>query len=157
MTQSLTKRERVIYWLATGAVCAVMVFSAINFNLKEPLGPMKGAFKHLGYPDYFRIELTIAKTLGVLALLIPIVPIRVKEFAYAGFAITLASASIAHFSVGDPALFVVDPLFFLAALIVSYVGFQKKIRGETEPQRPERRLNRSGDGLTAARVTRQSA
>ena len=156
MTQTLTKRERVIYWLSTGAVCAVMVFSAINFNLKVPLGPMKGAFRHLGYPDYFRIELTIAKALGVLALLIPFVPIKVKEFAYAGFAITLASASIAHFSVGDPALFVVDPLFFLAALIVSYVGFQKRIRGETEPQRAERRSSHGGERLAAAQV-RQSA
>ncbi|HYT33380.1 MAG TPA: DoxX family protein [Thermoanaerobaculia bacterium] len=156
MTQTLTKRERVIYWLATGAVCAVMVFSAINFNLKEPLGPMKGAFKHLGYPDYFRIELTIAKALGVLALLIPIVPIKVKEFAYAGFAITLASASIAHFSVGDPALFVIDPLFFLTALIVSYVGFQKMTRSGSEPQPAERQSNHGGERLAAAQV-RQSA
>src|SRR4051794_14462946 len=38
---------------------------------ENPLGPMKGAFVHLGYPSCFRIELTIAKTLGVLALLIP--------------------------------------------------------------------------------------
>jgi hypothetical protein len=28
---------------------------------------------------------------------------RLKEWAYAGFAITLASALIAHFAVGDPA------------------------------------------------------
>jgi len=156
MTQTLTKRERVIYWISTGAVCAVMVFSAINFNLKVPLGPMKGAFRHLGYPDYFRIELTIAKALGVLALLIPIVPIKVKEFAYAGFAITLASASIAHFSVGDPALFVIDPLFFLTALIVSYVGFQKMTRSGSEPQPAERQSNHGGERLAAAQV-RQSA
>jgi hypothetical protein len=118
-------RNRVIYWIATGIVCAVMVFSAINFNLENPLGPMKGAFRHLGYPDYFRIELTVAKALGVLALLIPRIPSKVREFAYAGFAITLISASIAHFSVGDPLLFVVDPLLFLGALTTSYVYLQK--------------------------------
>jgi hypothetical protein len=119
---------KAIYWITTGLVCAVMVFSAINFNLKNPLGPMKGAFTHLGYPSYFRIELTVAKLLGVAALLIPIVPRKVKEFAYAGFAITLASAGIAHFSVGDPILFVVDPLLFLVILIVSYRYFDR-IRG----------------------------
>jgi hypothetical protein len=156
MTQTLTKRERVIYWLSTGAVCAVMVFSAINFNLKVPLGPMKGAFRHLGYPDYFRIELTIAKALGVLALLIPIVPIKVKEFAYAGFAITLASASIAHFSVGDPALFVIDPLFFLTALIVSYVGFRKMTRFGSVPQPAKRQSNHGGERLVAAQVRRSA-
>jgi hypothetical protein len=91
---------------------------------------MKGAFTHLGYPSYFRIELTIAKFLGVAALLIPIVPRKVKEFANAGFAITLTFASTAHFSVGDPLQFVTDPLVFLVALIVSYRYFRRK-----EPRR----------------------
>ena len=63
---------------------------------------------------------------GGLALLIPGVPLKVKEFAYFGFAITLVSASIAHFAVGDAgrpplyAFYIVDPLIFLALLSVSY-------------------------------------
>jgi hypothetical protein len=118
-------KAKAIYWTATGIVCAVMVFSAINFNLRNPLGPMKGAFAHLGFPDYFKIELTVAKICGVLALLIPGVPAKVKEFAYAGFAITLVSASIAHFSSGDGPLFVIDPLLFLGALAVSYWYFNR--------------------------------
>src|ERR1043166_2130820 len=116
-TGAAMTRDKAIYWSATGIVCAVMVFSAINFNLENPIGPMKGAFAHLGFPDYFRIELTVAKTLGVLALLMPGIPSKAREFAYAGFAITLISASIAHASSGDPLLFVVDPLFFLGALV----------------------------------------
>ena len=123
-------RDAFVYWLTTGAVCAVMAFSAVNFNLKEPLGPMKGAFTHLGYPSYFRIELTVAKALGVVALLVPGVPRKVKEFAYFGFGITLVSASIAHFSVGDPALFVIDPLLFLSALIASYALFLTRRRDQ---------------------------
>src|SRR5439155_15600271 len=102
------KKTQAIYWTTTAIVCAVMVFSAINFNLANPIGPMKGAFAHLGFPDYFRIELTVAKALGVLALLIPGIPFKAREFAYFGFAITLTSASIAHFSIGDPLLFVID-------------------------------------------------
>ena len=58
------------------------------------------AFTHLGFPDYFRIELSWAKFLG-LALLVAPAPTRLKEWAYAGFAITIVSALIAHFSVGD--------------------------------------------------------
>jgi len=116
---------KAIYWATTGIVCSVMVFSAINFNLNNPLGPMKGAFAHLGFPDYFKIELTVAKVLGVLALLIPSIPRKIKEFAYFGFAITLISASIAHFSSGDGILFVIDPLMFLGVLIVSYLYFGK--------------------------------
>ena len=58
------------------------------------------AFTHLGFPAYFRVELACAKLLGVVLLLAP-VPARLKEWAYAGFAINLASALIAHLSVGD--------------------------------------------------------
>ena len=140
MNRTMT-RDTIIYWVTTGAVCAVMAFSAVNFNLKEPLGPMKGAFTHLGYPSYFRIELTVAKALGVLALLVPGVPRKVKEFAYFGFGITLVSASIAHFSVSDPALFVIDPLLFLSALIASYALF----------------LNSGGDQAVTGRVLRKTA
>lgn len=123
------KRNKIIYWTTTGIVCSVMVFSIINFNLKEPVGPevyrIEGAFGHLGLPNYLKVELTIAKILGVLALLIPAIPSKIKEFAYAGFAITLASASIAHFSSGDGLLYIIDPLIFLATLIVSYLYFSK--------------------------------
>lgn len=114
------KRTKLVYWTTTGIICSVMVFSAVNFNLSDPIGPMKGAFAHLGFPNYFKIELTVAKALGVLALLIPNLPFKLKEFAYFGFAITLISASIAHFSSGDGIMFVVDPLLFLSILIVSY-------------------------------------
>ncbi|MDB4969304.1 MAG: DoxX family protein [Myxococcales bacterium] len=127
----LTKRERIIYRTATGIVCAVMVFSIINFIFNDhfpfPNGP-EGAFVHLGLPHYFKIELTIAKILGVLTLLIPSVPFKLKELAYFGFAITLISASIAHFARGDASLsvlFVIDPLVFLGILMVSYFYFER--------------------------------
>ena len=58
------------------------------------------AFTRLGFPAYFRVELAWAKLLGIVLLLAP-VPARLKEWAYAGFAITLASALFAHLSVGD--------------------------------------------------------
>jgi hypothetical protein len=125
MSGRKVSKAKAIYWAATGIVCSVMVFSAINFNLNNPLGPMKGGFAHLGFPNYFKIELTVAKVLGVLALLIPSIPTKIKEFAYFGFAITLTSASIAHFSSGDGVLFVIDPLIFLGVLVVSYLYFGK--------------------------------
>jgi hypothetical protein len=130
-TGQLTKRENVIYRTTTGVVCAVMIFSIINFIFNDhfpfPNGP-QGAFVHLGLPLYFKIELTTAKILGVLALLMPSVPIKIKEFAYFGFGITLISASIAHFARGDASLsilYIIDPLFFLTLLIVSYIYFEK--------------------------------
>jgi hypothetical protein len=58
------------------------------------------AFRHLGFPDYFRVELACAKLAGVLLLLLPVPP-RLKEWAYAGFAIDLFSAIVAHLAAGD--------------------------------------------------------
>src|SRR5256885_14489279 len=71
---TLTKREAIIHRTTTGMVLAVMVFSIFNFVFNDhfpfPNGP-EGAFAHLGLPGYFKIELTTAKILGVLALVIP--------------------------------------------------------------------------------------
>jgi len=123
-----TKRDRIIYWITTGIVCSVMVFSIINFTFIEHFPFSEGAFVHLGLPNYFRTELTIAKALGVLALLVPSIPPKIKEFAYFGFAITLVSASFAHYASGDArisVLFIIDPLIFLGLLIVSYFYFNK--------------------------------
>jgi len=122
------QRDRIVYWITTGIFCAVMVYSILNFTLFDRFPFPEGGFVHLGLPDYFRAELTIAKILGVSALLIPGVPVKIKEFAYFGFAITLISASIAHFSSGDArisVLFIIDPLIFLVLLAVSYFYFNK--------------------------------
>jgi hypothetical protein len=127
----MSQRDTIIYRTTTGLVLAVMVFSIINFVFNDhfpfPNGP-EGAFVHLGLPTYFKVELTIAKILGVLALVIPNVPVKIKEFAYFGFGLTLISAAIAHFSRGDArlsVLFVLDPLVFFGLLIVSYFYFEK--------------------------------
>jgi hypothetical protein len=85
------------FWLATALFCLQMSFTAYA-QLRVP--QVAGAFTHLGFPDYFRVELSWAKLLGVVLLLAP-VPARLKEWAYAGFAIDLGSALLAHVSMGD--------------------------------------------------------
>src|SRR6195952_2791746 len=87
-----TSRTRTIfYWTATALFCLQMSFTAWA-ELRLP--QVAEAFTHLGFPGYFRVELSWAKLAGVAALLIPMVPARLKEWAYAGFAITLVSALI---------------------------------------------------------------
>jgi hypothetical protein len=85
------------FWIATALFCLQIGFTAYA-QLSLPV--VADAFVHLGFPGYFRVELALAKLLGVMVLLAP-VPARLKEWAYAGFAITLVSALIAHLSVGD--------------------------------------------------------
>ena len=85
------------FWTVTALFCVQMTFTAYA-QLRLP--QLADTFAHLGFPDYFRVELSWAKLVGVLLLLAPVPP-RLKEWAYAGFAITLGSALIAHFAVGD--------------------------------------------------------
>src|SRR3954463_5607978 len=92
-----TEIETTFYWDVTALFCLQMAFTAYA-QLKLP--QVAQMFTHLGFPGYFRVELSWAKVLGVIVILAPF-PARLKEWAYAGFAITLASALIAHLSVGD--------------------------------------------------------
>ena len=91
------KAQTIVYWVITALFCLQMSFTAYA-QLRLP--QVAEAFTHLGFPAYFRVELSWAKLLGVVLLLAP-VPARLKEWTYAGFAINLASALIAHLSVGD--------------------------------------------------------
>ena len=102
MESTLQKSARVtagttVYWIVTALFCLQIGFTAYA-QLRLP--QVAEAFTHLGFPAYFRVELSWAKFLGIVLLLAP-APARLREWAYAGFAITLVSALIGHFSVGD--------------------------------------------------------
>lgn len=100
------------FWIATGLFCLEMSFTAYWELMVLP--DAAHAFTRLGFPaTSFRVELSWAKVLGVLALLVPMVPARLKEWAYAGFAINLVSAIIAHTSISD------RPLAFVPSTITS--------------------------------------
>lgn len=115
------KKDKTIYWastiiaMLTGATTAFFYFAHPFFV---------EAFKHLGFPAYFRIELAIAKILGMVALLVPTIPRIIKEWAYVGFAITFISGSIAHGLI-DGLGKGIAPLISLTALVVSYYYFRK--------------------------------
>src|SRR6185503_19686821 len=90
---NMTRSKGIVvgFWLFTAIFCLQMGFTAYA---QLALPQVAEAFTHLGFPAYFRVELSWAKVLGIAALLAP-VPARLKEWAYAGFAITLVSALIA--------------------------------------------------------------
>jgi len=85
------------YWIGTALFALQMGFTAYG-QLRMP--QVAAAFAHLGFPDYFRVDLGWAKVLGLLLLVAP-VPARLKEWVYAGFAFELGAAIVAHLSVGD--------------------------------------------------------
>lgn len=115
------KKNKNIYWISTvlmvltGALTATMYFS-------HPL--FIGAFRELGFPDYFRIELGTMKIIGAIVLLLPMVSAKFKEWAYVGFAITYISGIIAHAVVHQNAA-AIAPMVPLVFLVISYTYFHK--------------------------------
>ncbi|MFC0771606.1 DoxX family protein [Terrimonas alba] len=92
----MEKKQAALYWTAKGFISFFMLFSAYySYSHAE-------ALLKLGFPDYFRYELVVAKVCGAILLLIPQVPRRIKEWIYAGFGIAMISALIAHICSNDP-------------------------------------------------------
>ncbi len=110
-------KAKVGYWVVTGLFSLMMLASGLAYLTGSE--HMVASFRHLGYPDYFRTLLGVAKVLGVAALLAPRVPWAVREWAYAGFAITTVSAAVSHAASGDSLGKVVTPLVALAILATS--------------------------------------
>ncbi|HOK38186.1 MAG: DoxX family protein [Bacteroidales bacterium] len=115
-------KDKIIFWISTAFISLWMLMSAVGYFL---IPDMKTNFQHLGFPDYFRIELGIAKILGALAILLPLVPSKLKEFSYFGFILTFFSAIVAHLSVGDPFYVSLFPLFALIVILISFTYYHK--------------------------------
>jgi len=117
------KRTNIIYWAATALLALQTAMAGIMYftNPEVAIG-----FGHLGFPDYFRQELGIAKLIAALVVILPMVPLRMKEWAYVGLAITFLSAFIAHTAV-DGASTGIAPLVSLVLLVVSYIYLHKRV------------------------------
>lgn len=116
------KKDKTIFWIATGFI---FLFEGVMPALTGHTELAKQGVSHLGYPDYFRIELNVFKVLGSLAIILPMVPGRVKEWAYAGLAITSISAFISNWAVDGFTVNLILPLVVFAILVVSYVYYTK--------------------------------
>jgi hypothetical protein len=114
---AIPKATIILFWIFTALFCLEMSFTAYYELL--PQGAQ--AFTRLGFPSsYFRLELSLAKLVGVAVLLLPMVPARLKEWAYAGFAINLVSAIIAHLSIRDRPLAFVPSTLTIVLWAASY-------------------------------------
>ena len=119
--------SKYLHWGTTGLLALFMAASSVWYFVgTEPAA----SFERLGFPDYFRIQLGIAKMAGAIALVTP-VPRAVKEWTYAGFTISFVSATIAHLAVGDPVSDVAAPVIAFALLVTSYVTYHQYYRSTT--------------------------
>ncbi len=86
-------RDKMIYWGATGLLCAIFLMSAGMFFFNH--GAVVTMFGELGFPSWIIYPLGVAKVLGVIAILSKQSSF-LKEWAYAGFFFDALLAIGAH-------------------------------------------------------------
>ncbi|MFN8090870.1 MAG: DoxX family protein [Vicinamibacteria bacterium] len=96
-TPAATRAAAVAYWLATAAFCLQMGFTAYA-QLRLP--QVAQAFTHLGFPTTSAWSCRGPRSPGWSCCSRRCPP--ASRWAYAGFAIDLGSALVAHLAVGDP-------------------------------------------------------
>ncbi|MBI1227081.1 MAG: DoxX family protein [Bacteroidetes bacterium] len=113
----MNKRDKIIYWIATLWLALGMTSTGIVQIIK--MDKEVELMQRLGYPLYFLMIIGIWKLLGVVAVLVPKLPL-LKEWAYAGFFFTMTGAIISHFAVADAAKEYFGPTLLLVLTVVSW-------------------------------------
>lgn len=116
------KTAKIVFWATTGLLFLTQgLMPVLTTNANET----KEAISHLGYPIYFVLMLAIFKLLGGIALIVPQIPLRIKEWAYAGFAIDFIAAFVSITIIDGVSSITLFPLVALIILITSYWSYNK--------------------------------
>ncbi len=89
----MMKIQKIVYWVATGIMCAIFSFSIFNYFANHDM--ISGFFTSFGFPTWLIYPMAVAKILGIVAVLSKISPF-LKEWAYAGFFFNAILAFAAH-------------------------------------------------------------
>jgi DoxX-like family len=117
-----TKTMKIIYWVTT---TLIFIFEGVLPAFTSQTEMAKEGIRHLGYPEYFGVLLAVFKVGGSLLLIIPQIPARIKEWAYAGFAFDFIFAFASLWAVDGLNGQTIFPLIVLAILAVSYIYYHK--------------------------------
>jgi uncharacterized membrane protein YphA (DoxX/SURF4 family) len=118
------KTINIFYWISTGLILAMMLFSAASSFMENADGAKMLAA--IGYRPYVLHLLAVAKVLGVIAILTPGFP-RLKEWAYAGFMFDLIGAAYSFYASGFAFKDWAFMLVLIAILACSYIFYHKRL------------------------------
>lgn len=113
----MTKRNKIIYWVATLWLSLGMTATGIVQLIQMPEEAKK--MEGLGYPLYFLTIIGVWKLLGVVAVLIPKFSL-LKEWAYGGFFFLMTGAVFSHLAVKDSVAEYFGPILLLVLTVVSW-------------------------------------
>ena len=115
----------VIYWVTTGLILAMMLFSAASSFMDNPESAKM--LDAIGYRPYVLHLLAVLKILGTIAILTPGFP-RLKEWAYAGFTFDLIGATYSFYASGFAFKDWAFMLVLIALLACSYIFYHKRLK-----------------------------
>ena len=119
------KKQKIVFWVTTGIIFIMEgVLPALTGHSEMAVQ----GITHLGYPLYFVTMLVVFKVVGSLALIIPSVPARIKEWAYAGFGIDFIAAFVSLWVVDGFTRILIMPVVFMILLVLSYRSYHKLSR-----------------------------
>lgn len=116
------RRTRIFFWVST---TIIFLFEGVMPALTSQTALAKQGISHLGYPEYFSAALVTFKILGVIALVIPNISARIKEWAYAGFTFNFIFAFISNVAVDGLQGQSLFPLVILMILVISYISYHQ--------------------------------
>jgi len=116
------KNNYIIFWSVT---IFIALFDGLLPLLTFQFEGARAILQHLGYPEYFGTILVVFKALGAVVLVIPNLPLQLKEWAYAGFGFTFIFACLSNGIVDGFGLDAVFPLMILGLLVISYIYYLK--------------------------------
>ena len=122
------KKINIIYWISTGLLLALMLWSAIGSFTNNPEGA--ALMDQLGYRAYLANFLGVTKILAIVAIRVPGFA-RLKEWAYAGLAFDMIGATYSMYASGFPVAQWAFMFLFLAFLVCSYIFYHKKLKLKT--------------------------
>ena len=116
------KNIKIIFWISTGLI---FLFEGVLTALTGHSEMAVKGITDLGYPVYFVTLLVIFKVLGSIGLVVNALPLRVKEWIYAGFMFDFIFAFLSLWIVFGFTTMLILPVAAMIVLAVSYRYYRK--------------------------------
>ncbi|MGY3792517.1 DoxX family protein [uncultured Aquimarina sp.] len=116
---------KLIYWISTSLIALFLLWSSYSYMFSK--ATIDGV-RDLGFPDFFRIQLAILKILAIVILIIPQVPLPIKEWGYAGIGLFFITAIVAHIAHKDSIFISLINIVFIGLLILSHMYLHKILK-----------------------------
>lgn len=122
MSSTATRSDKIIYWIATGIMLFLMLWSIVSYPLRwDTIGAV---FQELGFPGYVPYPLWVLKVIGVVVIVTNKYD-NLKNWVYATYFVNMSLALAGHLSTDT---LIWHAVAGMIAVPVSYI-YSNRVRG----------------------------